>query len=39
MKYLTNKFDSIRLPAEPGLLEWLQAKYPASKYHLVDTGK
>ena len=38
MKYLTNKFDSIRLPNEPGLLEWLQENYPASKYRLVDTG-
>jgi hypothetical protein len=32
MKYITNKFESVRLPVEEGLLEWLQAKYPASKY-------
>jgi hypothetical protein len=38
MKYLTNKFDSIRLPNEPGLLEWLQENYPASKYRLVEIG-
>jgi hypothetical protein len=38
MKYITNKFDSIQLPIEPGLLEWLQAQYPASKYQIVETG-
>ena len=37
MRYITNKFDSIRLPVEEGLLEWLQAKYPASKYFIKET--
>jgi hypothetical protein len=37
MKYITNKFDSIRLPIEEGLLEWLQERYPASKYHIKET--
>ena len=36
MKYITNKFDSVRLPVEPGLLEWLQTKYPASKYFIKE---
>jgi hypothetical protein len=36
MKYITNKFDSVRLPAEPGLLEWLQENYPASKYIIKE---
>ena len=36
MKYITNKFESIRLPVEPGLLEWLQEKYPASKYYIKE---
>jgi hypothetical protein len=36
MKYITNKFDSVRLPVEEGLLEWLQEKYPASKYVIKE---
>ena len=36
MKYITNKFESIRLPIEPGLLEWLRAQYPASKYYIKE---
>lgn len=39
MMYITNKFDSIRLPVEQGLLEWLQVQYPASKYRIVETGE
>jgi hypothetical protein len=34
--YITNKFDSIRLPVEPGLLEWLQETYPKSEYRVVE---
>ena len=34
--YITNKFDSIRLPVEPGLLEWLQETYPKSEYMVVE---
>jgi hypothetical protein len=36
MKYITNKFDSVRLPVEEGLLEWLQIQYPASKYFIKE---
>lgn len=35
MTYIFNKTKDIKLPWEPGLLEWLQEHYPASKYHLV----
>jgi hypothetical protein len=35
--YITNKFDSIRLPNEPGMLEWLQEHYPNSGYYIVET--
>ena len=36
MTIITNHTGEIRLPWEPGLLEWLQAYYPASKYHVVE---
>jgi hypothetical protein len=36
MKYITNKYDSIRLPYAEDLLEWLQATYPASKYQIKE---
>lgn len=36
MKYITNKFDSIRLPCEEGMLEWLQETYPNSEYRIVE---
>ena len=36
MMYITNKFDSIRLPNEPGMLEWLQERYPYSEYRVVE---
>jgi len=36
MKYITNKFDSIRLPYEADLLEWLQQQYPFSKYQVKE---
>jgi hypothetical protein len=35
--YITNKFDSIRLPFAEDLLEWLQETYPFSEYHVVET--
>jgi hypothetical protein len=35
MIYITNKFESIKLPWEPGLLEWLNETYPHSKYRIV----
>jgi len=34
--YITNRYDTIRLPVEPGLLEWLQATYPQSLYHIKE---
>jgi hypothetical protein len=36
MTYITNKFQSIKLPNEPGMLEWLLVKYPHSGYYLVE---
>jgi hypothetical protein len=35
MTYIANHNDTIQLPWEPGLLEWLQAKYPHSRYRIV----
>jgi hypothetical protein len=34
--YITNRYDDIRLPVEPGLLEWLQANYPNSLYRIKE---
>jgi hypothetical protein len=34
--YITNKYDSIRLPNEPGMLEWLQERYPYSGYRVIE---
>lgn len=36
MIYITNKFNSIKLPWEPGLLEWLNETYPKSEYRIVE---
>ncbi len=33
--YITNKQGTVNLPYEPGLVEWLQEHYPASKYRIV----
>lgn len=35
MIVISNLTGDIQLPVEPGLLEWLQAQYPHSQYHLV----
>jgi hypothetical protein len=35
-KYICNHTGEIRLPWEPGLLEWLQEQYPASRYQVVE---
>ena len=35
-KYITNRYESVVLPWEPGLIEWLQENYPRSKYHIVE---
>ena len=34
--YIVNRTGEIQLPWEPGLLEWLQAHYPASQYRIVE---
>jgi len=36
MTYITNKYKSIQLPNEPGMLEWLQETYPNSGYYIVE---
>lgn len=36
MIVITNRTGTIQLPDEPGLLEWLQATYPYSQYHLAE---
>jgi hypothetical protein len=35
MRIITNQSRDIQLPWEPGLLEWLQERYPASKYQEI----
>ena len=35
MIVISNRTGDIQLPVEPGLLEWLQARYPYSQYHLT----
>lgn len=37
--YITNCYDSVRLPVEPGLLEWLQERYPHSGYYIKEIQK
>lgn len=34
--YITNKTQSIQLPNEPGMLEWLKENYPNSGYYIVE---
>jgi hypothetical protein len=36
MKYITNRYESVKLPWEPGLIEWLQERYPTSQYRIVE---
>jgi hypothetical protein len=36
--YITNYDDSVQLPWEEGLLEWLQETYPHSRYRVVQHG-
>ena len=35
MKYITNKYDSVRVPYTEDMLVWLQKVYPKSKYRVV----
>ena len=37
MKYITNITGEIKLPWDPGLLEWLTENYPYSKYHIMES--
>ena len=39
MRVIVNKAGNIRLPWEPGLLEWLQEQYPYSQYRIVESTK
>ena len=36
MIIISNKTGNIQFPVEEGLLEWLQANYPHSQYHLEE---
>ena len=36
MIIISNKTGDIQLPVQEGLLEWLQARYPFSQYHLTE---
>lgn len=36
MKVIVNQVQSVVLPWEDGLLEWLQEQYPYSKYQVVE---
>jgi hypothetical protein len=36
MIYITNKYDSIRVPYSKDLLEWLQQTYPLSQYQVKE---
>ena len=35
--YITNQQGDIKLPYEPGLLEWLHENYPYSNYRIVES--
>ena len=34
--YITNKYDSVRLPYSEEMLAWLLATYPKSEYRVVE---
>lgn len=36
MKYITDKTNTIVLPYELGMIEWLHENYPYSKYRIVE---
>ena len=36
VKYITNRAGDITVPWEPGLLEWLNSKYPYSGYVIKE---
>jgi len=38
MKYITNKYHSVNIPYEEGMIEWLQENYPFSEYKIVEVN-
>ena len=34
--YITNKYESIKLPYSQELLDWLTENYPFSKYKVIN---
>jgi hypothetical protein len=38
MRYITNRFHSVVLPYEEGMIEWLHENYPMSKYYIVEVN-
>ena len=39
MRYITNKANSVNLPYEEGMLEWLHENYPMSGYYIVEISE
>jgi hypothetical protein len=37
--YITNRYQSVKLPYSPEMLEWLLTTYPHSKYHVVGPAE
>jgi hypothetical protein len=37
-QYISNQARTVFLPWEPGMIEWLQANYPYSQYHVVQVA-
>jgi hypothetical protein len=38
MMFIINHAGNIQLPWEPGMIEWLHANYPYSRYHVVEVA-
>lgn len=36
MKYITDKTNTVVLPYEDGMIEWLHENYPFSQYRIVE---
>ena len=34
--YITNKYESVKLPYSIDLLEWLKETYPNSEYRVIE---
>lgn len=39
MKVIVNSAETVMLPWEEGLLEWLQEQYPYSRYQVVELAQ